>query len=228
MSATSYASAGKGAGRPLAVLFDLDGVLWDSSPAHEWAFIEVCLKENLSPLPYTQLAGRNTPDAWALVLAANNLEATPAVVEALTGTKQKLARHRLHEQCPLRPETSLVEDLSREGLLVGLVTGSSPATVKLFLEVSGLSFDIVVDGSAVAQGKPAPEPYLAASAALSLGPSQCWALEDSEQGLHSARSAGTRAAHLRPERSCDLDHAGVEACVGSIGEFVDLVLEVQR
>jgi len=54
------------------------------------------------------------------------------------------------------------------------------------------SFDVVVTGDQVANGKPHPEPYLAAAAALGVRPEDCVAIEDSPTGLRSAVAAGCR------------------------------------
>src|SRR5699024_289225 len=54
------------------------------------------------------------------------------------------------------------------------------------------TFDVVVTGDAVDQGKPHPEPYLRAAASLGVPPSACVAIEDSLPGLASATAAGAR------------------------------------
>lgn len=209
-----------------AVLFDLDGVLWDSSAAHEWAFTTMCRAEGLEPVSYEELAGRTTSQAWEVVLDANGRSAPPEDLDRLTRQKQHMARERLRLAPPLRPDAPLVASLARSGMLVGLVTGSSPQTVELFLAASGLTFDVVVNGGSVPQGKPSPAPYAAAAAHLGVPAEECWALEDSDQGLRSALGAGARAAHLRAgPASCDGGHVPVRRCVGGIAEFVDLVLE---
>ena len=51
-------------------------------------------------------------------------------------------------------------------------------------------FDVVVCGDEVARGKPLPDPYLAAAAALGVDPLDCVAIEDSEAGMRSAVAAG--------------------------------------
>ena len=51
-------------------------------------------------------------------------------------------------------------------------------------------FDVVISGDDVSRGKPDPEPYLAAAAALKIAPRNCLVLEDTEAGLTSGRAAG--------------------------------------
>jgi beta-phosphoglucomutase len=52
------------------------------------------------------------------------------------------------------------------------------------------AFDVVISGDDVSRGKPDPEPYLAAAAALNVAPRECLVLEDTEAGLASGRAAG--------------------------------------
>ncbi len=54
------------------------------------------------------------------------------------------------------------------------------------------TFKVIVTGDQVANGKPHPEPYLTAAAALGLEPGQCVAVEDSNTGTTSAEAAGCR------------------------------------
>jgi beta-phosphoglucomutase-like phosphatase (HAD superfamily) len=62
------------------------------------------------------------------------------------------------------------------------------------LEVSGLArlFRVTVSSEEVARGKPAPDVYLEAAARLGVAPERCTAVEDSENGIRSAKSAGMR------------------------------------
>ena len=52
------------------------------------------------------------------------------------------------------------------------------------------TFRVVVTGDQVVRGKPHPEPYLTAAAALGVPPQECLAIEDSNTGAKSAEAAG--------------------------------------
>ena len=62
------------------------------------------------------------------------------------------------------------------------------------LELSGLArfFRVTVSSEEVVRGKPAPDVYLEAAARLGVQPDCCAAVEDSRNGIRSARSAGMR------------------------------------
>jgi mannitol-1-/sugar-/sorbitol-6-phosphatase len=208
----------------LGLLFDLDGVLWDTSRVHEQAFAEVGRWHRLDPVPYERLAGRPTPEAWRLVLEANGRPAEPDFVAAITSEKQELARRPLRSNPPLGGELDLIASLPRSGLALGLVTGASAATASVFLAASGLHFEVVITGESVQEGKPSPAPYLAAASSLQLDPDSCWVLEDSAQGIESATLAGTRCVHLTANgRTCKDIHPKVVTCVRTIAEFLTAV-----
>jgi beta-phosphoglucomutase-like phosphatase (HAD superfamily) len=75
---------------------------------------------------------------------------------------------------------------------LGLASSSNREIIDRFLELSGLGESFAVDLSSeeVGRGKPAPDVYLKAAAALGVEPSRCVAVEDSANGLRAAAAAG--------------------------------------
>ncbi len=93
---------------------------------------------------------------------------------------------------PWRPgAVELLADLRAQGVPCALVTMSYRRFVAPIL--AGLpagTFDVVVTGDTVSQGKPHPEPYLKAAAQLGVDPERTLAVEDSNTGTRSAEAAG--------------------------------------
>jgi len=77
---------------------------------------------------------------------------------------------------------------------LALATGSTHRLIELVLELGGLRpyFAVTVSVDDVAHGKPAPDVYLRAAHLLGVPPGRCVAVEDSENGVRSARAAGMR------------------------------------
>ena len=75
---------------------------------------------------------------------------------------------------------------------LGLASSSNREIIDRFLELSGFGEAFAVDLSSeeVGRGKPAPDVYLEAAAALGVDPSRCVAIEDSSNGLRAAAAAG--------------------------------------
>jgi HAD superfamily hydrolase (TIGR01509 family) len=176
---------------PKAVLWDMDGTLVDTEPY--WIRTEYELAEQY---------GGTWSDADALNLVGNDLRVSAAYIrehmgiglgideiveELLDGVVRKV-----QEKVPWRPgAVDLVERTRASGIPCALVTMSYDRFVAPILEqLPPETFRVVVTGDRVAQGKPHPEPYLTAAAALGLDASECLAIEDSNTGAKSAEAAG--------------------------------------
>jgi HAD superfamily hydrolase (TIGR01509 family) len=81
---------------------------------------------------------------------------------------------------------------------LGLASSSNRELIDLVLELSALApyFRVTVSSEEVARGKPAPDVYLEAARRLGVPPKRCAAVEDSENGIRSAKAAGMRVLAL--------------------------------
>jgi HAD superfamily hydrolase (TIGR01509 family) len=99
---------------------------------------------------------------------------------------------RVEKRVPWQPgAVELLSDLRAAGVRCALVTMSYRRFVAPIL--AGLpegTFEVVVTGDAVTQGKPHPEPYEKAAAILGVDPRRTIAIEDSNTGARSAEAAG--------------------------------------
>jgi len=99
---------------------------------------------------------------------------------------------RVQDEVPWRPGArDILGQLSAAGTPCALVTMSYQRFVAPILaQLPPETFRVIVTGDVVEFGKPHPEPYLTAAAALGLTPGECLAVEDSNTGAKSAESAG--------------------------------------
>lgn len=174
-----------------AVVFDLDGVLLDSELAWSDAKRELVVERggHWRDSASTAMLGMSSPE-WAsylrdeLGVPMDPDEISPAVVAKLA------ARYR--RALPL--VDGAVEAVRRLGarLPLGLATSSDRPIVDLFLELTGLRdvFAATVTSDEAGRGKPAPDVYLQAAEALAVAPRDAAAVEDSTNGILSARAAG--------------------------------------
>jgi HAD superfamily hydrolase (TIGR01509 family) len=94
---------------------------------------------------------------------------------------------------PLRPGArELLAAVAAAGLPTALVTSSERSFMDAVLASTGLRFDALVCAEDVTATKPDPEPYLLAAKLLGVPPADCFALEDSPNGVASAEAAGCR------------------------------------
>jgi len=101
--------------------------------------------------------------------------------------------HVLARPVPARPGAAEVLALTESlGLRVALATSTRRSTAERKLELAGFAryFECIVGGDEVTRGKPDPEPYLTAARRLGVPAEQCWAIEDSDNGVRAAHGAG--------------------------------------
>ena len=174
-----------------AVLWDLDGTLVDTEPY--WIDTEFAMAARYggtwSQEHALHLVGSSLVESGHYIREQMGLEASAEeiVEELLDGVVA-----RVRDVAPWRPGArELLALLNEASIPCGLVTMSYERFVAPI--VAGLppeSFRVIVTGDAVDRGKPHPEPYLTAAAALGVRPDDCVAIEDSNTGAASAEAAG--------------------------------------
>ena len=181
------------------IIFDLDGVLTDSTPIHDWAFREILRPYGIG-VDYQRIAGMRTLDAIRMLLAENGVDDANAA--SLARAKSEAALRRIRAENPVVPGAlDLVERLSAR-FPIGLASSGSRESVDAFLEMNRARplFQVVLSGSDVKAAKPSPEIYLEAARRLGIPPPDCLVVEDSKSGAQAAIGAGaevtTVAANL--------------------------------
>lgn len=206
-----------------ALLFDLDGVLWSSNAAHEAAYTTVCEANDLVQLPFHQLAGMTTPDAFRLIVASTSTGCDASIDELVSAKRHAfLANAELiagHEVV-LRDFVASVPQVKR-----GLVTGASLASANVFLSrLSPDVFHVVITAADGLPGKPRPDAYLAAASRLNVQPEDCVVFEDSTAGMESAYSAGMQPVHVRGSE-CHVNTIPHEICTQTLSDALRLIAD---
>ena len=177
-------------------MFDFDGVIVDSEPAHARA-IELALAEFGMPFPgkqdYGRYIGRGDRECFAEVAREQGRDLTAQDMQRLVRIKAGvfLSAARAGMIRPFAGTVALVREAARHGP-VGVCSGSLRENVEPVLESLGLTplLGVIVTASDVTRNKPDPAPYLLAAIRLGMEASQCIAVEDSPTGIRSARAAG--------------------------------------
>jgi HAD superfamily hydrolase (TIGR01509 family)/HAD superfamily hydrolase (TIGR01549 family) len=205
----AYVQAPRGPAR--AIIFDMDGVVLDSMPAHLLTW-----QQTLAPLGIRMTAEDLYPlegiptERTAQRLTERFLGEACSEEEARRLASEKRTLFRQIFQPTFIPGIApLLHDLRGRGYRLGLVTGSARSVVDESLAPTGVAdlFETLVTGDQVSRGKPDPEPYRTAADRLDLPPAECLAVENAPLGIHSAKGAGMQcvalettlpAAHLSP------------------------------
>jgi HAD superfamily hydrolase (TIGR01509 family) len=205
-----------------AVVFDLDGVIVDSEQV--WDEVrEAYVREaggSYTDRAARDMMGMSSPE-WSRYMAENlGVPGTPEEINAAI-VERMLARYG--EAPPLIP--GAVAAVRRIGAWVPLALASSSnrELIDVVLRVSGLAGDFAatVSSEEVARGKPSPDVYLEAARRLGVDAAHCGAVEDSHNGIRSAKAAGMRVvavpnSHYPPD---DEALALADVVVPSIGDL---------
>ncbi len=175
------------------VCFDMDGVLLDT--------------ESLSfPMMRKAIAmqGETLTEAqWQTLLGVNLAHTCASLNTWYQGRVQPDQFFRdwvdvtfdyVHEHgIPKKPGADdILRLLRQQGKKIALCTSNNVQVVEEYLRLASWegAFDAVITGDQVKQGKPAPDIYLKGAEALGLSPAMCMAVEDSVNGVKSAKAAG--------------------------------------
>jgi HAD superfamily hydrolase (TIGR01509 family) len=208
-----------------AVIFDMDGVIVDSEPRHERAFLEVLAEIGYADrhgLRFADYLGRTDQELWIDFI---NLHKPAHTLEELLGMKRKRVVEILRIEQPVfdgLPE--LLEGLSAKYFL-GLASGSERVIIEEVLAIKGLRrfFSASVSAIEVARGKPAPDIFLKTAELMGVLPERCWVIEDSKPGIAAGLAAGMRViAITNSHAACELENATI--VVKSYSEIERLLL----
>ncbi|CAN5889526.1 HAD family phosphatase [soil metagenome] len=177
---------------PAAVIFDMDGLLFDSERLYGEAILTAAAEVGcpMSLDIFQQLVGRSREVNHAFLLDHYGADYP---LQALIATWGRHFRELAATGLPLKPGAAeLLDLLDALRLPRAIATSSSHASVEANLALHGLTdrFHQVVAHGDYAKGKPAPDPFLKAAERLGIAPSLCLALEDSHNGVRSASAAG--------------------------------------
>jgi len=177
--------------QPIALIFDMDGVLVDSEPLHKRAK-ELAFREIGIVLPesvYDSYKGRPDRTMMPEVLAS---QGRAQDAEPLMLRKKHFYEQIEHELQPVAGAAEFVRWASRQYKLA-LATSATPRNRSAALKMLGIDdcFQSIVDTDRFTCSKPDPEIFQVAMRDLKLEPAQCWIVEDSIAGVGAGNAAGS-------------------------------------
>jgi beta-phosphoglucomutase-like phosphatase (HAD superfamily) len=180
-----------------ALLFDCDGTLADTMPAHYRAWLEVTEPHGIEfdEDRFYSLGGRPTRDIVATLFAEVGLAVD---VDHAAGVKERSFLAQLDRILPIDPVVDVVHR-SRGRVPMAVVTGGYQDVCRRILARVGIAdcFDTIVASEDTTRHKPDPEPFLEAARRLGARPERCVVWEDSGLGIEAARRAGMHWIDVR-------------------------------
>jgi HAD superfamily hydrolase (TIGR01509 family) len=177
-----------------AVLWDMDGTLVDSEKL--WDVSLAALYEKLggelTPAVRASMVGSVAENTMRIVYTDLGLDLDPAAMAESSRWLNDYTAELFAVGLPwCDGAKELLDELHAQGMPMALVTNTQRALTDRALNSIGPHyFSATVCGDEVANGKPAPDPYLRAAALLGMTPEECLAVEDSLTGSAAAERAG--------------------------------------
>jgi len=193
--------------RPDAVIFDFDGVLFETEPVHHVAFARAVAPYDirLTVDRYSELyVGLNDREIFARLQAAH-----PALehvsLTAFLAEKNQAYLELTRDGCaPIEGVVALLSRLRRAGTPCAICSGSRGAEIDRLLDSAGLAafFEAIVSADDVERSKPDPQGYQMVLEELrqarpAIRAGRTIAIEDSDAGIRAAAAAGLRVIALR-------------------------------
>jgi HAD superfamily hydrolase (TIGR01509 family) len=203
-----------------AILFDLDGLMFDSEP-HSLASWEAVLRERgvtLDQLTIDSILGRRIDATARTLIEKYHL---PDTVPGLADAKTEYQIAHLDGNVkPMPGLIELLDEIDRRGLPKAIASSGIRRYVEAVLRVNNLldRFSVIITGDQVAHGKPAPDVFLAAARALHVEPQHCLVLEDAPAGVQAAKAAGMTCIAVPDHGVAQLDLSQADKIVVSLHE----------
>lgn len=189
-----------------AVLFDMDGTLFDTERMsfEAWEEVERVYGVHVPGELILRFTGSAVPRAAEILREglAGQVDGPgqPTVDQMMSEHGRAWRKMRASQPVPLKGDDlpGLLTALKSRGLKLAVASSSQRPFVEENLRRAGIFsyFDALVGGGDIANGKPAPDIYLAAAKKLKCAPEACLVVEDSVTGATSGRAAGMDVAFI--------------------------------
>jgi beta-phosphoglucomutase len=203
-----------------AIIFDFDGVIVDSHPAHLAAWrdlLESLGKPTSDAALHYVLDGHKREEILRHFLG----DLTPAEAESHGRRKEALFREYAQPMQLIAGVGEFLGDVERAGFAAAVASSASRRRVQTTLEELKIAryFRVIVTAEDVANGKPDPEIFLLAARRLGVPADNALVCEDAASGVAAARSAGMKCLAIAQKgRGPMLLAAGAERVIGDFTE----------
>ncbi len=183
-------------------IFDLDGVLIDSGPAHKQSWYDLATREGykMSDEFFIKTFGMQNFQVIPM-LAGKALP--PEKIDELSDWKEQRYREIFADTIRLADGAErLFNELKAEGFLLAIGSSTPKENLEFVMDKLKIEkyFNAIVCMRDVKRGKPAPDTFLLAAKKLYLKPSDCVVIEDSLPGIEAAKAAGMLVIALTTTR----------------------------
>jgi beta-phosphoglucomutase family hydrolase len=175
-----------------AVIWDMDGVIADTASYHLKAWQEVFRERGVN---FTGEDFRRNFGQRNDTIIRNTLgeDISQSEIDVIASDKERNFRHRVRQNIkPLPGAIKLITALKEHGFSIALASSAPMENIQLVIRGLGIesSFQAIVSGREVTEGKPSPQGFLLAAERLEVEPGDCIVIEDAVAGVTAAKRAG--------------------------------------
>ena len=183
--------------QPQALIFDLDGTLADTMPAHFLAWQEILEPTGLL-FPEEKFYSCGGMSTFRIIEMLSREQGIEVDVTLLAKAKYEAFFPHIPSVKRIEPVVQIAEEHHGK-LPMAIATGGKLGAAEPTIEQVGVGhlFSHVITADDVEHHKPHPETYLKAAEALGVDPTKCVAYEDADPGVVSAREAGMQVVDVR-------------------------------
>ena len=200
-----------------AVIFDFNGIIVDDEPIHFRLFQRVFAEEGIDlneAAYYQRYLGFDDRGAFLAGFRDHGRTVAAAKLRELIARKAEYYQKAIRNHAAIFPGVrALVEELSRT-IPLAVASGALRQEIETILQTAGLlnHFRAIVSAEDVHRGKPEPEIFINALAALNaergdaaaIAPTECVVIEDSKEGVRGARRAGMKCLAVTNSHPAEL------------------------
>jgi beta-phosphoglucomutase family hydrolase len=179
------------------LVFDCDGTIADTMPAHYRAWVEALGPYGVEfpEALFYEFGGMKTAK---IVEILNERHGHDMPVEGTAMKKEEIFERTIEAVLPVQPVVKVIREYHGR-LPMAVATGGFRSVCEKILTVVGVRdrFEVIVAAEDVAHGKPAPDVFLEAARRIGVDPTLCMAFEDANLGVESATAAGMLVVDIR-------------------------------
>jgi beta-phosphoglucomutase len=188
--------------KPQAILFDLDGVLTDTSEYHYQAWKHLANDEGI---PFTHEENdahlRGVARRESLNYIIRGRQYSEEQIQEMMDRKNRYYNDLVKQMTPndlVEGGRELLEEIHQAGIKIA--TASASKNCRIVLERLDIVhyFDGIADGYSVSNSKPAPDIFVFAAGLVSVPTSACLGVEDADAGIEAIKAAGMQALAIGP------------------------------
>ncbi|HTK09133.1 MAG TPA: beta-phosphoglucomutase [Ktedonobacteraceae bacterium] len=187
---------------PKAILFDLDGVLTDTSEYHYRAWKRLADEEGI---PFTReendahLRGVGRRDSLLYLLHGRQVSEEKML--EMMDRKNRYYNESIKQMTPAELVSGgheLLAEIRAAGIKSAVASASK--NCRIVLDLLGITkyFDGIADGNSVVNSKPAPDIFVFAAGLVGVSTPDCLGVEDADAGVEAIKTAGMRALGIGP------------------------------